>query len=219
MKFTSNTVGGTVEIVKRFNGAQYSKPITVHASAFNADGVCLAGTPLDADGKIFSVTGGTKGTWSVAISTAFASDETIVINGVTYTKGASQSADNKVFAGSSATEQATSLVAIVSDENFTLTASSGTITFTQKNADTAGSAPTVTKTGTTGAIGEVTAGTSPVDGTPNAIGILWNDVYDENPNGALLFADAVINESVAESHCGRNYSDALKAKLSHLIFD
>lgn len=145
--------------------------------------IVKAGTPLNGDlearGTAFTkavTTSGTKGTWTCEITTAFASDEKITINGVEYTKGDTQSAADKIFAGSSATEQATSLVAIVSDPKFTLTNSSGVITFTQKVADTGGAAPTVTKTATTGAIGNVTAGTSPVDGTNNATCILLHDV-------------------------------------------
>lgn len=145
--------------------------------------IIKAGTPVSGDltnrESAFTkatTTSGTKGTWTCEITTAFANDEKIVINGVTYTKGATQSATDKVFSGSSATEQATSLVAIVSDSRFTLTNSSGVITFTQKVADSAGSAPTVTKTATTGAIGDVTDGTAAVDGTSNAVGVLLHDV-------------------------------------------
>lgn len=218
MRFSSESFLSTPEILKRKTGAELSRPITINADAFT-NGLCKAGTPIDADGKVFAVTGGTKGTWTCAISTAFASDEVITINGVNYTKGATQSADNKVFAGTSATEQATSLVAIVSDANFTLTQASGTLTFTQKVPNASGSAPTVTKTATTGAIGTVTAGTSAVDGTPNAVGILWNDVTSDNPNGSILFANASINTSVAEDWSGIEYSSALKATLSHLVFE
>lgn len=218
MRFSSTSYASTPEILKRQKGAEFARPITIDDSAFT-NGLCKAGTPIDADGKVFAVTGGTKGTWTCAISTAFASDEVITINGVDYTKGATQSADDKVFAGTSATEQATSLVAIVADANFTLTQTSGTLTFTQKVPNASGSAPTVTKTATTGAIGTVTAGTSAVDGTPNAVGILWNDVTSDNPNGSILFADAVINTSVAEAWSGIEYSSALKSSLSHLVFE
>lgn len=212
MKFSETNVIATPEVLKRKLGGEYFAPISLHASAL-ANGKCPAGTPIDADGKIADVTGGTKGTWTVAISTAFAEDETIVINGVTYTCGSEQSADNKVFAGANAGAQATSLVAIVADANFTLTNSTGTITFTQKKADASGSAPVVTTTATTGAIGTVTAGTSAVDGTSNAVGILLNDVYEENPNGSLIKAFAVINSANSSATA----SD--KAKLSLLCFE
>lgn len=118
MQFKSTTIGATPEIVKRFNGAQYSRPITLDDSAFT-NGLCKAGTPINADGE--------KATTTPA--------------------GESTPASN------------------------------------------------------------------------DAIGILWNDVYAENPNGSILFADAVINSSVAASYSGVTYDDALKAALNHLIFE
>ena len=170
----------------------------------NGRKIVKAGTPLNGDfenrGTAFTkavTTSGTKGTWTCEITTAFASDEVITINGVDYTKGATQSADDKVFAGSSATEQATSLVAIVSDPKFTLTNSSGVITFTQKVADAGGAAPTVTKTATTGAVGSVTDGTAAVDGTNNANCILLHevDVTDGTQNAqAVIFGTFDLNK-------------------------
>lgn len=182
------TVSGATRktiLVDELNSTAFSCMVANTGVDADDDGkkIVKAGTPLNGDlenrGTAFTkavTSSGTKGTWTCEITTAFANDEKITINGVDYTKGATQSADNKVFAGSSATEQATSLVAIVSDPKFTLTNSSGVITFTQKVADEGGSAPTVTKTATTGAIGNVTAGTSPVDGTNNANCILLHDV-------------------------------------------
>lgn len=172
-------------LVDEFNSTAFSCMVANTGISADSDGkkIVKAGTPLngnlEARGTAFTkavTTSGTKGTWTCEITTAFADNEKITINGVEYTKGATQSATDNVFAGSSATEQATSLVAIVSDPKFTLTNSSGVITFTQKVADTGGAAPTVTKTATTGAIGNVTAGTSPVDGTNNANCILLHDV-------------------------------------------
>lgn len=218
MQFESKAFSSTPEILKRHTGAELARPITVDDSAFT-NGVCKAGTPLDTDGKVFAVTGGTKGTWTLTISSAFASDETIVIGGVTYTCGETENKENKVFAGATAALQATSLVNIVEYAGFVLTNSSAVITFTQSVPNASGSAPVATTEATTGAIGDVTAGTSAVDGTPNAIGILWNDVYVENPNGSLLFADADINTSVAEAWSGIEYSPAMKSALAHLIFE
>ena len=183
---TKTTAVGPNQILM-FTDPQVSVGVMVNNTGIDAgaDGkkIIKAGTPITGDltnrGSAFTkatLTSGTKGTWTCEITTAFAADEKITINGVTYTKGTTQSATDKVFAGSTAADQATSLVAIVSDANFTLTNSSGTITFTQKTADSTGSAPTVTKTATTGAIGSVTAGTSAVDGTSNAVGVLLHDV-------------------------------------------
>lgn len=218
MKFAETSVSMTPEILKRKLGGELFVPVTVHSSAFT-NGLCKAGTPLDADGKIYAVAGGTKGTWTVTISTAFASDESITICGETYTCGATESKADKVFAGANAGAQATSLVNIVECADFTLTNASAVITFTQKVPDAGGSAPTVTKTATTGAIGSVTAGTSAVDGTPNAVGILLNDVTDDNPNGSLIKAFACVNATVGASHSGVAYTDALKSHLSNIVFE
>lgn len=182
------TVSGTTRktiLVDEKNSTAVS--VVVDATGVDADAnskkILKAGTPmygnLESRNTAFvkaSTSGGTKGTWTCAISTAFAEDETIVINGVTYTCGSTQDKATKVFAGANAGAQAASLVAIVEDDKFDLTNTSGTITFTQKIADSSGSAPVVTTTATTGAIGSVTAGTSPVSGTNNANCILLHDV-------------------------------------------
>ena len=187
--------------------------------------IIKAGTPITGDltarGSAFTkatTTTGTKGTWTCEITTAFAADEKIVINGVTYTKGTTQSADDKVFAGSSATEQATSLVAIVSDANFTLTNSSGVLTFTQKTADEAGAAPTVTKTATTGAIGSVTAGTSAVNGVSNAVGVMLHDVdVTSGNNNATLLIFGFVNLDRFDVATAALISGAVKTALNGKI--
>lgn len=102
MQYKSTSVGTTPEILKRKLGAEFSKPITLHSSAFTS-GVCKAGTPIDVDGKIAN--------------------------------------SNK------------------------------------------------------------------------AIGILWNDVYDSNPNGSIIVAYAVINLANAEANSGLTIDDAVKTAL------
>lgn len=102
MKYTTNSVGTTPEILKRKLGAEFSKPITLHTSAFTG-GVCKAGTPIDKDGKVAN--------------------------------------------------------------------------------------------------------------TASAVGILWNDVYDSNPNGSLIVAYAVINLANAEANSGLEIADAVKSAL------
>lgn len=194
-----------VNQILAFVNPQVSVGVVVNNTNISSDSegrkIIKAGTPLYGDLTARTTaftkstsTSGTAGTWTCQITTAFAANEKITINGVTYTKGSTQSATDKVFAGSSATEQATSLVAIVSDSKFTLTNSSGVITFTQKVADTTGSAPIVTKTATTGAIGNVTAGTSPVDGTSNAVGVALHDVdVTAGNNNATLLIFGFVN--------------------------
>lgn len=70
-----------------------------------------------------------------------------------------------------------------------------------------------------GEIATTTEGESGAPDTNDAVGILVDDVYAENPNGAIVFADAVINVDVAEDWSGVEYDDALKAQLSHLVFE
>lgn len=219
MEVKKVSIASTPEILKRKLGSELLVPVTIASTEYASADVVKAGTPINADGEIASVEGGTKGTWTCAISTAFASDETVVINGVEYTCGASESKENKVFAGANATAQATSLVAIVDDANFTLTQSSGTLTFTQKVPDADGDAPTVTTDATTGAVGTVTAVTPAVDGTNDAIGILLNDVYAENPNGSLIKAYAVVNSAVGSAWSGVAYDGGLKSALNLIVFE
>lgn len=70
-----------------------------------------------------------------------------------------------------------------------------------------------------GKVAETTEGTQGAADTNNAVGILWNDVYTENPNGSILYADAVINVDVAEEWADVEYDDALYAALPHLVFE
>lgn len=75
-----------------------------------------------------------------------------------------------------------------------------------------------------GTAGVVKAGT-PLDkdgkiaNTSAAVGLLWNDVYEENPNGALLVGDAVINKANAEANSKLTLATAAITALSHLIFE
>ena len=218
-----------VNQILAFVEPQASVGVVVNNTNVDADSdgkkIIKAGTPvygdLTARTTAFtkaSTTTGTKGTWTVEITTAFANDEKIVINGVTYTKGSTQSADDKVFAGADAAAQATSLVAIVSDANFTLTNSSGVITFTQKVADSAGSAPVVTKTATTGAIGSVTAGTTPVDGVSNAVGVLVHDVdVTAGNNNATLLIFGFVNLDRLDDATAALITTSVKTALSGKI--
>lgn len=55
------------------------------------------------------------------------------------------------------------------------------------------------------------------DGT--AVGILLNDVEKANPNGSLIKAFAVVNETVAEAHASISYTSTMKAALPNIIFE
>ena len=103
-----------------------------------------------------------KGTYTLAISTAFANGEKLTVEGIEYKHVASNPAENE-FSGSTAAEQATSL-AIALNRNiaaFVATASGSTVTFTQRVGGE-GSAPVASTSATTGKIGSVTAGTAGV---------------------------------------------------------
>ena len=75
-----------------------------------------------------------------------------------------------------------------------------------------------------GTAGVVKAGT-PLDkdgkiaNDSSAVGLLWNDVYEENPNGALLVADAVINKTAAKDNSGYTLSSAALTALNKLYFE
>ena len=172
-------------LVDELNSTAFSCMVANTGVDADTDGkkIVKAGTPiagsLEARGTAYTkatTSSGTKGTWTLQITTAFAADETITIDGVTYTCKATESVDDKEFAGDSAGAQAASLKKMIESDKFDVTVSTDTLTFTQKVADAAGTGPVATKTATTGAIGDVTAGTSPVDGTNNATGILLHDV-------------------------------------------
>lgn len=70
-----------------------------------------------------------------------------------------------------------------------------------------------------GEIATTTEGEDDAPDTNDAVGILWNDVYAENPNGSLLYFNAIINETVAEAWANVTYDDALYAALPHLAFE
>lgn len=108
MNVSLKSAGTTPEILKRKLGAEYSKPITVDASAFTG-GVCKAGTPLGADGKVAN--------------------------------------------------------------------------------------------------------------SASVAGILWNDVYESNPNGAIIVGFAVINEANAKANSGITLNPAVKTALSAVKFE
>ena len=165
----------------------------------NGKKILRAGTPLTGDirnrASAFTKTatsGAVAGVYTVQITTAFAADETITIEGTTYTCKATESVANKQFAGTTAALQITSLLKMVTCADFAVAAVTGatdTLGFTQKVAEV-GNSPVVTKTSTTGLIGAVTEATAPEIGTSNAVAVLLHDVdvTEGNANGtALIF--------------------------------
>lgn len=51
-----------------------------------------------------------------------------------------------------------------------------------------------------------------------AVGILLNDVYDDNPNGTLLKAFGVVNTANADSNAGITISAGVKTALPLIVF-
>ena len=213
---------------------QMSVPVMVDkttASYVTENGrkIVKAGTPLTGDlmnrASAFSlgITAGTKGVFTLQITTAFANDESITIAGTTYTKKAAESVADKQFSGTTAAEQVTSLLKMVTTTNYAVAAVSGAtdkLGFTQKTpnaSDTSG--PTVSKTSSTGAIGSVTKVTDPVNDSCNAVGVLLHDVdiTEDHANGTLLIwgfvnvdrlhdtPKALISAAVASALAGKVY--------------
>lgn len=53
----------------------------------------------------------------------------------------------------------------------------------------------------------------------DAVGILLYDVYEQNPNGSLVKAFAVINTANAKANTGLTIEDAVKTALPMVIFE
>ena len=163
--------------------------------------IAKAGTPIVVDftnlqADAVAPTGPTLGEFTVQITTAFANDEKITIEGVDYTKKATESVVDKQFAGSTAAEQITSLLKMVTTEKYDVAAVSGAtdkLGFIQKILDVADtSGPTVTKTSTTGAIGSVTkTATASASITANAVLLHDVDVTAGKANGTALYIGVV----------------------------
>lgn len=163
--------------------------------------IAKAGTPIvvnfeNLQADVAAAVGPTAGVFTVQITTAFANDEAIVIEGVTYTKKATESIADKQFTGSTAAAQVTSLLKMVETEKYDVAAVSGAtdkIGFTQKIADaTDQTGPVVTETASTGTIGSVTKVTTPsAETTANAVLLHDVDVTAGKANGTALYFGVV----------------------------
>ncbi|WP_310604879.1 hypothetical protein [Anaerosporobacter sp.] len=62
--------------------------------------------------------------------------------------------------------------------------------------------------------------TGTIDNTGStAIGILLNDVCDENPNGTIVKAYACVNEANCNSNAGITLAGTVKTALSLIVFE
>lgn len=191
--------------------------------------IVKAGTPLAGDlanrATAFTngITAGTKGVFTLQITTAFAADEKLTIEGVDYTCAATEDVAAKKFAGANAAAQITSLLKMVTTDDYVVAAVSGAtdkLGFTQKVADASDtSGPTVSKTSSTGAIGSVTKVTDPVDGTASAVGVLLHDVdvTDGDANGSLLIW-GFVNINRLDATVQTMITSALKAALAGKVW-
>ena len=173
----------------------------VAAADANGKKIAKAGTPIvvdfsDRQNAAGAPVGPTLGVFTVQITTAFANDEKITIEGVDYTKKATESVADKQFAGTTAAEQVTSLLKMVVTDKYNVAAVSGAtdkIGFTQKVVDASDtSGPTITKTSSTGAIGSVTkTATADAGTTANAVLLHDVDVTKGDANGTALYFGVV----------------------------
>lgn len=53
----------------------------------------------------------------------------------------------------------------------------------------------------------------------DAVGILLNDVYVDNPNGSLIKAFATINLANAQANSGLTIAETAKSALANIIFE
>ena len=173
-------------------------PQSLVASAdANGKKIAKAGTPIVVDfsnrqADVAATVGPTLGVFTLQITTAFAADEKLTIDGVDYTCAVAEDVDGKKFAGATAAAQVTSLLKMVTTDKYNVAAVSGAtdkLGFTQKTVDVSDtSGPTVSKTSTTGAIGSVTKTTTPDAGTTgNAVLLHDVDVTGGKANGTALY--------------------------------
>lgn len=168
-----------------------------------ADGrkIAKAGTPIlvnfaNLQADVAEAVGPTAGVFTLQITTAFAADEVLTIEGVNYTCAAAEDVAGKKFAGANAAAQVTSLLKMVTTAKYDVAAVSGAtdkLGFTQKVADVSDTTgPTVSKTSSTGAIGSVTKVTDPSAGTTgNAVLLHDVDVTSGKANGTALYIGVV----------------------------
>jgi hypothetical protein len=167
------------------------------------------------------------GVYKLKIATAATAGDTITIDGVTYTAGAEEDVETKVFAvGADAAAQVTSLLKMITCANFTVTGATDTLTFTQKIAE-AGNMPyvTVVKAPSTGAmVVALTTYTAAVTGSKasNAVGVLLHDVdvTAGNANGTLLqFGFVQLNrlESDVQALITAEVKAALNGKVTFIV--
>ena len=134
------------------------------------------GVTINESGKLevpATYTKGTAGVYTIAISTALATDEFIFVDGVKYTAAA---------ADSTAAAQATALKTLLEanagvSAKYTITRSTGTLTFTEKAGKYGVGAPTLDDSNlTTGVVAEATT-TAGVEGGTSSVTVTATSIY------------------------------------------
>lgn len=198
---TKTTYGAPTQILANVElqasiGCIVPQSLVANADA-NGKKIAKAGTPIvvdfsDRQADVAATVGPTLGVFTLQITTAFAADEKLTIDGVDYTCAAAEDVDGKKFAGATAAAQVTSLLKMVTTDKYNVAAVSGAtdkLGFTQKTVDVSDtSGPTVSKTSSTGAIGSVTKTATPDAGTTgNAVLLHDVDVTGGKANGTALY--------------------------------
>lgn len=202
---TTASYGNTTQILANVDlqasvGCIVPQSLVPEADA-NGKKIAKAGTPIvvnfeNLQADVAASVGPTLGVFTLQITTAFAADEVLTIDGVNYTCKATESVSDKQFAGANAAAQVTSLLKMVTTEKYDVAAVSGAtdkLGFTQKVVDVSDtSGPTVSKTSSTGAIGSVTKTETPDAGTTaNAVLLHDVDVTASKANGTALYFGVV----------------------------
>ena len=228
-----------VDQILFYTDPQVSVSILASNSGVEADAngkkILKAGTPmagnLEARGTAFTeaatTDSGTKGVYTVQITTAAAVGDKITIEGEAYECAAAEDVAAKKFAGANAAAQVTSLLKMVVTDDFVVSATSGAtdkITFTQKVAET-GNSPSASVTQAaegTMAISSATV-TSGSTGTvsSDAVGVLLHevDVTAGNENATLLifgFVDLNKVPTAAKNKIDSSAKAALSGKVTFL---
>lgn len=167
--------------------------------------IAYAGTPISinpANRSAAAVAAGTKtpAAWAFAITTAFAADEVLTVDSVNYTCKATENVDSKQFAGSTAAEQAASLLKMLASDTYAFSAgtAAGQIVATQKTASSTETAVVVSKTASTGAFSAVEKVASYSEAAGNALLLHDVDVTGGAANGtALIFG--IVNWNLLNS--------------------
>ena len=160
--------------------------------------IVYAGTPVFVDSESLQnpvVADGAEvpAAWAFSITTAFAADETLTVDGTTYTCKATENVGSKQFAGSTAAEQVTSLLKMLSSDDYTFRAGpdDDLIEAWQKTPNATETAPVISKTSSTGAISEIEKIANYNRTDANAVLLQDVDVTAGDGNGAALILGIV----------------------------